>query len=108
MPEAELNYAGMGSMRGPEHGMTRAMFYDRLEKALAELPQAQRYAFERHEIDGASFQEIAAETGVAVNTLIARKRYAVLHLRDRLQVMYDEIVVDKTNDMNVKQRNDET
>ncbi len=58
--------------------------------ALDELPKVQRDVFIAHELEGRSFKELAAESGVAVNTLLARKRYAVLHLRARLQTIYDE------------------
>ncbi len=63
---------------------------DELEFALDELPDEQREVFVAHELEGRSFKELAAETGVSVNTLLSRKRYAVLHLRQRLQAMYDE------------------
>ena len=66
------------------------MLLDELEFALDELPEAQRQVFVGHEIEGRSFKEMAAETGVSVNTLLSRKRYAVLHLRERLQNIYDE------------------
>ncbi len=59
--------------------------------ALDELPREQRDVFVAHEIDGRSFKEMAAETGVSVNTLLSRKRYAVLHLRERLQGVYDDL-----------------
>lgn len=61
-----------------------------IEDALAELPRAQREVFIAHEIEGPSFKEIAVATGVAINTLLSRKRYAVLHLRRRLQSIYDD------------------
>jgi RNA polymerase sigma factor (sigma-70 family) len=61
-----------------------------LELALDELPEEQRAVFVAHELEGLSFKEIAAETGVSVNTLLSRKRYAVLRLRERLQTIYDE------------------
>ena len=61
-----------------------------MEAALAELPEEQRSTFVAHEIDSLSFNEIAAQTGVGVNTLLSRKRYAVLHLRGRLQAIHDE------------------
>jgi len=61
-----------------------------LELALDELPAGQREVFVAHEIQGRSFKELAAETGVNVNTLLARKRYAVLHLRERLQSVYED------------------
>jgi DNA-directed RNA polymerase specialized sigma24 family protein len=60
-----------------------------LREALDELPASQREVFIAHELDGRSFKEMAAATGVGVNTLLARKRYAVLHLRERLQSLYD-------------------
>jgi RNA polymerase sigma factor (sigma-70 family) len=63
---------------------------DELEAALDELPDEQREVFVAHELMGRSFKEIAEETGVGVNTLLSRKRYAVLHLRERLQSIHDE------------------
>jgi RNA polymerase sigma factor (sigma-70 family) len=63
---------------------------DELEVAVDELPEEQREVFVAHELDGRSFKEMAARTGVSVNTLLSRKRYAVLHLRERLQSIYDE------------------
>jgi len=63
---------------------------DELEFALDELPDEQREVFVGHELEGRSFKEMSAETGVGVNTLLARKRYAVLHLRERLRGIYDE------------------
>jgi DNA-directed RNA polymerase specialized sigma24 family protein len=63
---------------------------DELFAALEELPKEQSDIFIAHELDGRSFKELAAESGVAVNTLLGRKRYAVLHLRTRLQSIYDE------------------
>jgi RNA polymerase sigma factor (sigma-70 family) len=64
---------------------------DELESAVEELPKEQREVFVAHEVEGRSFKEIAAQTGVGVNTLLSRKRYAVLHLRERLQNIYDEL-----------------
>lgn len=63
---------------------------DELDAALDELPDEQRQVFIAHEIEGRSFKELAAETGLSVNTLLSRKHYAVLHLRRRLQAIYDE------------------
>ena len=77
---------------GPAEAYARTVLIDELEEALAELPKEQREVFIAHEIDGNSFKEIAARTGVGVNTLLSRKRYAVLHLRRRLQAIYDEFV----------------
>lgn len=75
---------------GPEALYFRNTLLDQLEIALDELPEEQREVFVAHELDGRSFKELAAETGVSVNTLLSRKRYAVLHLRERLQSIYDE------------------
>src|SRR5271166_6467966 len=75
---------------GPDGLYARSVLLDELEDALDELPEEQREVFVRHEIEGRSFKEMAAESGVSVNTLLSRKRYAVLHLRDRLQSIYDE------------------
>jgi len=75
---------------GPEALYLRNVLHDELELALDELPQEQRDVFVAHELEGRSFKEMAAATGVSVNTLLSRKRYAVLHLRDRLQGIYDE------------------
>jgi RNA polymerase sigma factor (sigma-70 family) len=75
---------------GPEALYARHVLLEELELALDELPEEQREMFVAHEFEGRSFQEMAAETGVSVNTLLSRKRYAVLHLRERLQSIYDE------------------
>jgi RNA polymerase sigma factor (sigma-70 family) len=75
---------------GPEALYFRNVLLDELEFALGELPDEQREVFVAHELEGRSFKEMAAETGVSVNTLLSRKRYAVLHLRERLQSVYDE------------------
>ena len=77
---------------GPEALYFRNVLLDELELALDELPEEQRDVFVAHELDGRSFKEMAAETGVSVNTLLSRKRYAVLHLRERLQSIYDEFM----------------
>jgi RNA polymerase sigma factor (sigma-70 family) len=75
---------------GPEALYARNLLLHELELALDELPEEQRKVFVAHELEGRSFKEIAAETGVSVNTLLSRKHYAVLHLRQRLQNIYDE------------------
>ena len=75
---------------GPEAAYARSVVLDEIDFALDELPEEQREVFIAHELEGRSFKEMAAETGVSVNTLLSRKRYAVLHLRQRLQAMYDE------------------
>ena len=74
---------------GPDALYARNVLLDELELAVEELPEEQREVFVAHELEGRSFKEMAAETGVSVNTLLSRKRYAVLHLRDRLQSIYD-------------------
>ncbi len=78
---------------GPEALYVRNLLLDELEIALSELPGEQRDVFVAHEIDGRSFKELAAESGVNVNTLLSRKRYAVLHLRHRLQSIHDQFTV---------------
>ena len=75
---------------GPEALYARTVLLNELEHAMSELPKEQREVFVAHEFDGRSFKELSAETGVGVNTLLSRKRYAVLHLRERLQRVYDE------------------
>ena len=75
---------------GPEALYARNVLLHELELALDDLPEEQRAVFVAHELDGRSFKEIAAETGVSLNTLLSRKRYAVLYLRQRLQSIYDE------------------
>ena len=77
---------------GPEEAYARSLLWEELEQALAELPEEQRAVFIAHEIEGRSFKELAAETGVSVNTLLSRKRYAVLHLRERLKDINEEIL----------------
>ena len=76
---------------GPEAQYTRKLLLDALQHALDALPSAQREVFVAHEIEGCSFKELAARSGVPLNTLLARKRYAVLQLRERLQPIYDEL-----------------
>ena len=75
---------------GPEALYVRGVLLDELELALDELPGEQREVFVAHELEGRSFKELSAESGVSVNTLISRKHYAVLHLRERLQNIYNE------------------
>ena len=79
---------------GPEALYVRSVLLDELELALDELPNdqpmSQREVFIAHELEGRSFKELSAESGVNVNTLLSRKRYAVLHLRERLQSIHDE------------------
>ena len=75
---------------GPEARFARQVLVDELGLAIDELPEEQRDVFIAHEVHGRSFKDMAAETGVSINTLLSRKRYAVLHLRERLQIIYDE------------------
>jgi RNA polymerase sigma factor (sigma-70 family) len=75
---------------GPEASYARTVLMDEIYAALDELPDEQRDVFIAHELEGRSFKELALASGVGVNTLLARKRYAVLHLRSRLQTIYDE------------------
>jgi len=77
---------------GPEALYVRSLLLDELELAIDELPEEQREVFLAHELEGRSFQEMAVETGVSLNTLLSRKRYAVLHLRERLRSIYDEFM----------------
>jgi RNA polymerase sigma factor (sigma-70 family) len=75
---------------GPEAELARGVLLEELEAALDELPDEQRKVFIAHELEGRSFKELAAETGLSINTLLSRKHYAVLHLRRRLRDIYDQ------------------
>jgi len=77
---------------GPDALYVRSLLLDELELALGELPAEQREVFVAHELEGHSFKELSAESGVNVNTLLSRKRYAVLYLRQRLQSIHDEFM----------------
>ena len=76
---------------GPDAQYARKVLLEELELAIDELPAEQRDVFVTHELEGRSFEQIAAETGVSINTLLSRKRYAVLRLRRRLQNIYEEL-----------------
>lgn len=91
-PEDELGLEAWlpSAEEGPEAAYARRVLLEALEAALDELPPEQREAFVAHEIEGLSFKELAASTGVPLNTLLSRKRYAVLHLRQRLKPIYEE------------------
>lgn len=89
--EYRLDLALPSQEAGPEAVYARSVLLKSLQNALDELPPEQREVFVAHELDGQSFKELAAASGVGVNTLLARKRYAVLHLRARLQTVYDEL-----------------
>jgi RNA polymerase sigma factor (sigma-70 family) len=77
---------------GPEASFARNVLLEELDAALEELPEEQRDVFVAHELMGYSFKELAAETGLSVNTLLSRKHYAVVHLRERLQQIYKEFM----------------
>jgi len=89
---SELAGLLVDASRDPETANLRALFWKELQDALDELPQEQRAVFVWNELGELSFKEIAAMTGENVNTLISRKRYAVLHLRERLLNLYHEII----------------
>jgi RNA polymerase sigma factor (sigma-70 family) len=75
---------------GPDAEYARGVLLEELAEAIDELPEEQREVFIAHEVDGVSFKQLSAQTGLSVNTLLSRKHYAVLHLRRRLQAIYDE------------------
>jgi RNA polymerase sigma factor (sigma-70 family) len=75
---------------GPDAAYARMVLVEELEAAIEDLPEEQRLVFVAHEIEGRTFRELAEETGTSINTLLARKRYAVLHLRRRLSEIYEE------------------
>ena len=77
---------------GPEATFARNLLFAELDRALEELPEEQRAVFIAHELEGRSFRELAAETGIGVNTLLSRKHYAVIHLRRRLRTIYAEFM----------------
>lgn len=77
---------------GPEAAYARRVLLEELDAALEELPQEQRAVFITHELEGLSFKEPAAQTGLSINTLLSRKHYAVLYLRQRLKTIYEEYV----------------
>ena len=77
---------------GPDALYARNLLLDELAAAVDELPEEQREVFLAHEIEGRSFKEMSAETGVSLNTLLSRKRYAVLYLRERLQTIHDDFI----------------
>ncbi|KWE60142.1 RNA polymerase sigma factor [Burkholderia sp. MSMB2157WGS] len=89
--EYRLDLALPAHDAGPEARYARTLLLKALQDALDELPANQREVFIAHELEGLSFKEMATQSGVTLNTLLARKRYAVLHLRARLQPIYDEL-----------------
>lgn len=80
---------------GPDAALVRDLLLEELEQALAELPVEQREVFVAHELEGASFKELSARWSVGINTLLSRKRYAVLRLRERLKEAYEEWLQDR-------------
>jgi RNA polymerase sigma factor (sigma-70 family) len=97
LPEAEDDELGLDDLlpspdAGPEALYARGVLLDELDLALDELPDEQREVFIAHELEGLSFKEIAARSGVSINTLLSRKHYAVLRLRERLHDIYDELI----------------
>jgi RNA polymerase sigma factor (sigma-70 family) len=87
---AELDELLPSTADGPEAAYARRVLLDELEDAIDELPDEQREVFIAHEIEGLSFKAMSDATGVSINTLLSRKRYAVLHLRERLRAIHDE------------------
>jgi RNA polymerase sigma factor (sigma-70 family) len=78
------------SSEGPAESYARSMLLEEIERAIEELSDDQRHVFIAHELQGVSFKQLASETGLSINTLLSRKRYAVLRLRQRLQAIYEE------------------
>jgi RNA polymerase sigma factor (sigma-70 family) len=76
---------------GPDAAYARTVLLEELDDALEELSEEQREVFITHEIEGRSFKELAAESGLSINTLLSRKHYAVMHLRERLRDIYDAL-----------------
>lgn len=79
------------AVAGPDALYARGVLMDAIDEALEELPEEQRLVFLAHEVEGRSFKDMAEESGTSINTLLARKRYAVLHLRSRLRELYGEV-----------------
>jgi RNA polymerase sigma factor (sigma-70 family) len=90
-PDLRLDLALPSPDAGPEAAYVRAALLDALQAAIDDLPEPQREVFVAHELEGISFKTIAAGSGIAINTLLSRKRYAVMALRARLQPIYDEL-----------------
>jgi RNA polymerase sigma factor (sigma-70 family) len=90
-PDYVLDLALPGLNQGPEALYARSIVLGELQRALDELPSQQRAVFIDHELGGSSFKEMSTKSGIAVNTLLSRKRAAILHLRSRLQPLYDDL-----------------
>jgi RNA polymerase sigma factor (sigma-70 family) len=91
-------YGELGSLlfnegSSPETEFLRSLVWEELDIALSELPEEQRFVFEQTEMKGISFKDLSEQTGVTVNTLISRKRYAVMYLRERLLYLHDELIL---------------
>lgn len=93
LDSAALNSVLFSQPDGLEAEYLHSLFWEALEDALEELPDNQREVFEKTELHGYSFKQLAEESGMGVNTLLSRKRYAVLHLRKRLRAVYEEMIV---------------
>jgi RNA polymerase sigma factor (sigma-70 family) len=91
VPAGDLGDVFLSSSAGPEEAYTQRVLLEELVAGLEELPSEQREVFIAHELEGQSFNDLAAATGVKVNTLISRKHYAVVHLRKRLRTLYEEL-----------------
>ncbi|MBL0104080.1 MAG: sigma-70 family RNA polymerase sigma factor [Bacteroidetes bacterium] len=87
-----LNDLLRSSSASPDREFDQALIWEAVELALDELPKEQRDVFVKHELEGISFKEMVDETGESMNTLLSRKRYAVLALREKLQYLYDELM----------------
>ncbi len=90
-PENRLELELPALDQGPEALHARSIVLEALQRALDELPPEQRDVFVEHELEGSSFKQMAEKSGIPLNTLLARKRSAVLHLRSRLRTTYDEL-----------------
>lgn len=93
-PEDELAETLFGVPQTPEDDYLKTLLWDELEQALAELPAAQREVFEKTELLDYSYNQLAEEMGVSVQTLLSRKHKAVLYLRTRLRSLYDELTAE--------------
>ncbi len=87
-----LNDLLISNSQSPDKEFDQALIQEALEQALDELPEEQRDVFIKHELEGISFRDIAEQTGESVNTLLSRKRYAVLHLREKLNDLYEDLI----------------
>ena len=93
-PEDELAETLFGVAQTPEEAYLKTLLWEAVNQALAELPPAQREAFEKTELQGYSYRELAEETGASEQALLSRKHKAVLYLRTRLRALYDDLLAD--------------